>query len=186
MPRGIPFLLAALLAVAAQAAPRWCLGLGSLGPLRTGMSVEQVLPLADWPGLERRQPAGDCWYMRYEADGADFDLMIIRDQVVRIELGKDSRLHTLGGARIGVTLGRGHHLGDGDADIDHQRRCLQRIGDGVQPDDMGAGEFAQRQRGIQRGAVRLQSEQRHQQMSISHDASSPSEAHIATIPQFRA
>ena len=101
MPRGIPFLLAALLAVAAQAAPRWCLGLGSLGPLRTGMSVEQVLPLADWPGLERRQPAGDCWYMRYEADGADFDLMIIRDQVVRIELGKDSRLHTLGGARIG-------------------------------------------------------------------------------------
>jgi hypothetical protein len=90
-----------LLAAAAQAAPRWCLGLGALGPVRTGMSVEEVLPLADWPGLERQQPAGECWYLRYHADGADFDLMIIRDQVVRIELSGDSKLRTLGGARIG-------------------------------------------------------------------------------------
>jgi len=102
MPRRTWTLLVAVsLATATQAAPRWCLGLGSLGPVRTGMTVEQVLPLADWPGLERRQPAGECWYLRYEAEGANFDLMIIRDQVVRIELKAGSKLQTLGGARIG-------------------------------------------------------------------------------------
>jgi hypothetical protein len=94
-------LLVISLALAVHAAPRWCLGMGSLGPVRTGMSVEQVLPLADWPGLERKQPAGECWYLRYEADGANFDLMIIRDQVVRIELRGASKLQTLGGARLG-------------------------------------------------------------------------------------
>jgi hypothetical protein len=94
-------LCALALATATQAAPRWCLGLGSLGPVRTGMSVEQVLALADWPGLERKQPAGECWYLRYDAAGANFDLMIIRDQVVRIELKDGSKLHTLGGARLG-------------------------------------------------------------------------------------
>jgi hypothetical protein len=40
----------------AHAAGTWCLGLGALGPLRTGMSAEQVLRLADWPGQERRKP----------------------------------------------------------------------------------------------------------------------------------
>jgi hypothetical protein len=99
--RAWTILLSLPLAVVTQAAPLWCLGLGSLGPVRTGMSVEQVLPLADWPGLERKNPAGECWYMRYEAGGANFDLMIIRDQVVRIELKGESKLRTLGGARIG-------------------------------------------------------------------------------------
>jgi len=94
-------LVLALAAGSEAAAPRWCLGLGSLGPVRTGMSVEQVLPLADWPGLARKQPVGDCWYLHYDADGANFDLMIIRDQVVRIELKAGSSLRTLGGARIG-------------------------------------------------------------------------------------
>jgi hypothetical protein len=93
--------LALALAAGTPAAPSWCLGLGALGPVRTGMSVEQVLQLADWPGLERRQPAGDCWYLRYEAAGADFDLMIIKDVVVRIELKSGSKLHTLAGAHIG-------------------------------------------------------------------------------------
>jgi hypothetical protein len=93
--------VALALAAGTPAAPSWCLGLGSLGPVRTGMSVEQVLQLADWPGLERKQPVGDCWYLRYEAGGADFDLMIIQDAVVRIELKGGSKLHTLAGARIG-------------------------------------------------------------------------------------
>lgn len=95
-------MIAALLVAAlAQAAPRWCLGLGALGPVRTGMSVEDVLPLADWPGMERKQPTGECWYLRYDAAGANFDLMIIGGKVVRIELKGDSKLRTLGGARIG-------------------------------------------------------------------------------------
>ena len=93
--------LALALAGGTPAAPSWCLGLGALGPVRTGMSVEQVLQLADWPGLERKQPAGDCWYLRYEAGGADFDLMIIKDAVVRIELKDESKLRTLAGARLG-------------------------------------------------------------------------------------
>jgi hypothetical protein len=96
-------LLAAAFAPAASApqGARWCLGLGSLGPVRTGMTVEQVLGLADWPGLERAQPAGDCWYMHYRARGSDFDLMILRGTVVRIELNGTSRLHTFSGAAIG-------------------------------------------------------------------------------------
>jgi hypothetical protein len=79
---------------------RWCLGFGSLGPVRTGMTVEQVLPLADWPGMERKKPNGECWYLRYHAGGADFDLMIIRDVVVRIELKGASTLRTLSGVSL--------------------------------------------------------------------------------------
>src|SRR5262245_37434158 len=89
------------LAAAATAGASWCLGLGALGPVRTGMSTEQVLRLADWPGMERKQPAGDCWYLNYRGQGSDFDLMIIKDRVVRIELKGKSRLQTLGGAHIG-------------------------------------------------------------------------------------
>lgn len=87
----------------ASGAATWCLGLGAIGPVRTGMTTEQVLPLADWSGLARREPAGDCWYLRYQGAGSDFDLMIIGDRVVRIELRKDSKLRTIGGARIGST-----------------------------------------------------------------------------------
>jgi hypothetical protein len=93
--------LALIFAAGTPAAPSWCLGLGALGPVRTGMSVEQVMRLADWPGMARKQPDGECWYLRYDADGANFDLMIIRDEVVRIELKGASKLRTLGGARIG-------------------------------------------------------------------------------------
>ena len=85
----------------AGGAASWCLGLGALGPVHTGMSTAQVLPLADWSGLARRQPAGDCWYLRYEGGGSDFDLMVIGDRVVRIELKGASKLHTLSGAGIG-------------------------------------------------------------------------------------
>lgn len=84
-------------------AATWCLGLGALGPVRTGMTTDQVLPLADWSGMARHQPAGECWYLRYQGAGSDFDLMIIGDRVVRIELKRTSKLHTLGGARIGST-----------------------------------------------------------------------------------
>jgi hypothetical protein len=94
-------LAGALLGAAQAQAATWCLGLGSLGPMRTGMSVDQVLQLADWPGQERRAPAGECWYLRYQGEGADFDLMIIDGRVVRIELRGQSRLHTLSGAHIG-------------------------------------------------------------------------------------
>ena len=90
-------------------AATWCLGLGSLGPVRSGMTVDQVLRLADWPGMERRQPAGECWYMHYRAPGSDFDLMIIQGVVVRIELNRGSRLHTFAGAHLGSSeaeLGR--------------------------------------------------------------------------------
>ena len=93
--------VALMFAAAASAGTGWCLGFGSLGPVRAGMTVEQVLRLADWPGLERKRPAGDCWYMRYRAAGADFDLMIIGGRVVRIEIGATSRLGTFSGARIG-------------------------------------------------------------------------------------
>lgn len=85
----------------AAARASWCVGLGSLGPIRTGMPVEQVLTMADFSGLERRQAPGDCWYLRYRAGGADFDLMILGGKVARIELNGASTLRTLSGAAIG-------------------------------------------------------------------------------------
>ena len=91
------------LAGVALASPRWCLGLGGLGPIRAGMSAEQVMRLADFPGIERKKPAGECWYLRYHGGGTDFDLMIIQDKVVRLELNGSSTLGTFAGARIGST-----------------------------------------------------------------------------------
>lgn len=94
---------AALLASGALAADvRWCLSMGGLGAVRTGMTVEQVLPLADWSGLERRERAEACWYLQYKGSDA-FALMIIDNRVARIELRSKSRLRTFAGAHIGTT-----------------------------------------------------------------------------------
>ena len=93
---------AAAVASAAQAGATWCLGFGALGPVRAGMTAEQALRLADFAGLERTKPAGECWYLRHPGD-AGFDLMIIGGKVVRIELRGQSKLQTLSGARIGST-----------------------------------------------------------------------------------
>jgi hypothetical protein len=104
--RGGTFLLLTLgiatAAMAAHSAASWCLGLGALGPLRTGMTAEQALRLADFAGMERKKPAGECWYLRHPGD-AGFDLMIIDNRVVRIEINAESKLHTFSGARIGST-----------------------------------------------------------------------------------
>jgi len=94
--------LALFAAQAGSADARWCLSMTGLGAVRAGMTVEQVLPLADWSGLERKQRAGECWYLRYDGPAA-FRLMIIGDRVARIELTGATRLHTLAGAGIGTT-----------------------------------------------------------------------------------
>jgi hypothetical protein len=95
--------LALCVAGMSSAAGSWCLGLDGLGPIRAGMTVEQVLSLADFSGMERARPAEQCWYLRYgqgrKSDGPSFQLMIIDGHVVRIELL--GSLHTLSGARIG-------------------------------------------------------------------------------------
>ena len=104
MKRIIAGALAMGLAGAASSAGTWCLGLDSLGPIRAGMTVEQVLQLADFSGMERKQAAGRCWYLRYgdrNARGPGFQLMIIDGRVARIEIARGSTLHTLSGARIG-------------------------------------------------------------------------------------
>ncbi|HEV7608961.1 MAG TPA: hypothetical protein VGO61_16580 [Steroidobacteraceae bacterium] len=99
----LPALAGVMLAGAAFAGTSWCLGMGGLGPIRAGMTVEQVLSLADFPGLERKTAAGECWYLRYHGGPADFDLMIIGGKVVRVELNGASKLGTFAGARIGST-----------------------------------------------------------------------------------
>jgi hypothetical protein len=103
--RRVAWLAAVATSVAgvAAAGSTWCLGMGGLGPIRAGMNVEAVMRLADWPGAESRQPAQECWYMRYDANGADFQLMMHKDTVVRIELRGKSTLHTFAGAHIGTT-----------------------------------------------------------------------------------
>jgi len=94
---------AASLAFVAAAAPTWCLGMSGLGPIRAGMTVEQVMQLADFSGLERRNPAGECWYLHYGGGSTAFDLMIIGGTVVRLELKGGSKLRTFSGAGIGTT-----------------------------------------------------------------------------------
>jgi hypothetical protein len=101
--RSLALMVALALGGTASAAATWCLGMNGLGPVRAGMRVEQVLPLADWPGMERKKPPGECWYMNYRGAGTDFDLMIIKGIVVRIELKGESKLHTYSGAHIGST-----------------------------------------------------------------------------------
>jgi hypothetical protein len=96
-------LLAAAAMPALGADARWCLGFEGLGQIRAGMTVEQVLPLADFSGLERRQQAVGCWYLRYEGDGTNFWLMIVDDKVARVELRDTSTLRTFSGAHIGTT-----------------------------------------------------------------------------------
>jgi hypothetical protein len=95
--------LVASLAAVAGAAPSWCLGMSGLGPIRAGMSVEQVMRLADFSGLERKSAAGECWYLHYRGGSSAFDLMIIGNTVVRLELKGESKLHTFSGARIGMS-----------------------------------------------------------------------------------
>jgi hypothetical protein len=102
--RAIAFMAALLCGAAcAQAADaNWCLSMTGLGAVRTGMTVDRVLPLLDWSGLERKQRAQECWYLRYDGPAA-FRLMIIDDRVVRIELTGATRLRTFAGAGIGTT-----------------------------------------------------------------------------------
>ena len=102
MTRAAAVATALLAAQAGAADARWCLSMTGLGAIRAGMTVEQVLPMADWSGLERRQRAGECWYLRYDGPSA-FRLMIIGDRVVRIELTGGTQLHTFAGAGIGTT-----------------------------------------------------------------------------------
>jgi hypothetical protein len=100
--RGAAFSITLVLAAAAHADARWCLGMEGIGPVRAGMSVDEVLPLADWSGLERRQQAESCWYLRYDGPAA-FLLMIIDGRVARIELRGKSALRTISGAHLGMS-----------------------------------------------------------------------------------
>jgi hypothetical protein len=93
----------ALAIAAVPAGANWCLGMDGLGPMRAGLTVEQALSLADWPGMEGKRPPQDCWYMRYRGGGSDFDLMIIKGAVVRVEIRGASKLRTISGARIGTS-----------------------------------------------------------------------------------
>jgi hypothetical protein len=93
--------LACGLALPADA--RSCLGMSGQGPLRAGMTVEQALSLFDWSGMETQSQAQECWYLRYQGGGNDFDAMIIQGKVVRIELRGKSTLRTFSGAHIGTT-----------------------------------------------------------------------------------
>jgi hypothetical protein len=81
---------------------RWCLSMTGLGAIRAGMTLDEVLPMLDWSGLEHTRRVESCWYLRYQGPDA-FALMIIDNRVARIELGAKSRLHTFAGAHMGTS-----------------------------------------------------------------------------------
>jgi hypothetical protein len=88
---------------ASFAAARWCLGFAGLGPIRAGLTPEQVLPLADWPGIARRIQSEACWVMPYDGGPSDFSLLIVDGKVARFEIKGESTLTTLSGARVGMS-----------------------------------------------------------------------------------
>jgi hypothetical protein len=90
------------LTTAGAADARWCLSMSGLGAVRAGMTVDEVLPMLDWSGLERPRRAVGCWYLEYQGPDA-FALMIIDNRVARIELRRKSRLQTFAGAHLGAT-----------------------------------------------------------------------------------
>jgi hypothetical protein len=99
------FIIAAatLVAGAALADARWCLGFGGLGPIRAGLTSDEALALADWPAITRKAHAEPCWVMPFKGGKSDFSLMIIDGKVARVEIKGDSTLATISGARIGMT-----------------------------------------------------------------------------------
>jgi hypothetical protein len=94
---------AAAAAATSSAAARWCLGYAGLGPIRAGLTVDQVLTLADWPGIARKSHAEPCWVMPYRGGASDFSLLIIEGRVARLEIKGASTLTTLSGARVGMS-----------------------------------------------------------------------------------
>lgn len=86
-------------AAAAATGTSWCLGFGSLGPVRTGMNVKQVMTLTDLRGSDNGML--DCWYLSSRAGDGDFHLMIVKGVVVRIEIRGASPLRTFSGAHLG-------------------------------------------------------------------------------------
>lgn len=96
-------LVAATAASADAADARWCLGFGGLGPIRAGLTPEQALTLADWPGIARKAHAESCWVMPFDGAEADFSLLIIDGRIARIEIRGGSTLTTISGAHVGMT-----------------------------------------------------------------------------------
>jgi len=95
--------LAASIAGTAFADARWCLGFSGLGPIRAGLTADDVLALADWPAITRQAHAQACWIMPFKGGTSDFSLMIIDGKVARIEVRGESTLTTLSGAHVGMT-----------------------------------------------------------------------------------
>jgi len=81
----------------------WRLGFESLGPVRAGMTVEQVRKVVDMPEPPPQAPGEECDYLVHREAGRDFALMIIGGVVVRIELIGASTLGTVAGAHLGST-----------------------------------------------------------------------------------
>lgn len=101
----VSMLSALLLAASAVSAAdaRWCLGFAGLGPIRAGLTADQVLALADWPGIARTAHAESCWVMPFKGGESDFSLLILDGRVARVEIRGGSTLTTLSGAHVGMT-----------------------------------------------------------------------------------
>jgi hypothetical protein len=94
--------LAASIAGVAFADARWCLGFSGLGAIRTGLTAEEAMALADWPEIARKAQTEACWVMPFKGGKSDFSLMIVDGKVARIEIKGESTLTTLSGAHIGM------------------------------------------------------------------------------------
>lgn len=100
-----PLLAAAAACIAgiALADARWCLGFSGLGAIRTGLTVDEAMALADWPAIARKAQTEPCWVMPFKGGKSDFSLMIVDGKVARIEIKGESTLTTLSGAHVGMT-----------------------------------------------------------------------------------
>lgn len=80
---------------------KWKLTLNSIGPIKVGMSVEEAEKAA---GIQFTQPGSkECSYVRPEGSNYDLLLMVIDNQIARIDVREDSPIATVSGARMGDT-----------------------------------------------------------------------------------
>ena len=99
------FALLALTASAASAASPWRLSPYGLGPLEVGMTADRAARVVGLRGTPRPGVGGDesCWELQAGPRLPGVWMMIQHGLVVRVSLGKGSRLRTERGLGLGDT-----------------------------------------------------------------------------------
>ena len=88
--------------------PEWRVGLRGVGPVRFGMTLDQLRAVAG--GFERLDGDGDyCFYVKPDKAPEGLTLMVVKGRVVRADVDAPT-VKTLSGAAVGDTEARIHQI----------------------------------------------------------------------------